>query len=400
MMSIFFKKTIPLFFALLAIISACDNASKKPAPPSVSDTQAAQKGFYKHLKGTIGAYPVTMDLVKNALSNDRQGSEPWVGFGGYYYYDKYQEPIALYGSLDSTGTIVLEEWALEGKSAQIRGNLTPEGAFIGTWEDSAKTQTLNVVLKEVYADSAIALENFEYGDSFRLFDKLKNSPVAQFVLDVLLPTPNTEGGSAAFLKNEILNGISQQSTFEPILTQKDYRNTPLAEVQKAQRDSFFADYRETMKEEKPDSSKDYVSENYSKNSEMMVVFNEKGLLSLSYSGYSFTGGAHGNYGTILATYDLKAKKQVVLSDIFRPKYQKTLSTALEKALRKKYKLNAKEPLNGFLFENTIQATNNFALTHKGILFNYPPYDIAAYAVGEIQLYVPFEEINAVLLVNF
>lgn len=398
-MSKLLMKTGILLFVLLTTMTACDNISKNKAP-SVSNTSEAKTGFYKHLKGTVGDYTVTMDLIKNVIAADKQTVESWVGFSGYYYYDKYQEPIAIYGSMDSTGAIVLEEWAAEGKSAQFRGNLTPEGAFIGTWQDSSKTKTLNVVLKETYTDGGIGLENREYEDSFRLFDKLKNSPVASFGMDMLLPTQNTEGGLSTFLKNEFFNSINNEwgeaEDTKKNLPKKDYTNVSLTDLQKAQRDSFFTTYRETMKDEKPDSSREYFSDSYTQTSEMQVIFNEKDLLSIGYSSYYFGGGAHGNYGTTLASYDLATKKTLTLDAVFKPNYQKTLSIALEKALRKKYKFNPKEPLTQFLFDNKIDPTANFALTRKGILFSYPPYEIAAYAMGEIQLYIPFDEIRGVL----
>ncbi len=400
-------KTGALLLILLTTMSACDNASKKTAP-SVSSASETKKGFYKHLKGTVGDYPITMDLVKNVLTSDKETVESWEGFRGYYYYDKYQEPIILYGSVDSTGTLVLEEWATNDKSAKFRGNLTPEGAFVGTWQDESKTKTLNVILKETYADSAIALENIEFSDSLRLFDKLKNSPVASFGMDVLMPTKNMdgtsrdsrEGGVLAFLKNEIFSNMRYERGGEEVpekpLPKKNYANVSLIDLQKAQRDSFFTYYRETLKDEKPDSSREYFSESYARTSEMQVLFNENGLLSVGYAAYAFEGGAHGNYGTTLASYDLVNKKQLKLGDIFKPNYEKPLSAALAKALRKKYKLNPKEGLNQFLFENTIAANENFALTQKGILFDYPPYEISAYAMGEIQLFVSFEDIKTVL----
>ena len=399
-MSIFFKKTLPLLVILLAMMSACENASKN-STPSVSSTSAAKKGFYKHLKGTVGDYPMTMDLIKNVVSSGNQMVEAWSGFSGYYYYDKYQEPIVLYGSVDSaTGAIVLEEWAAEGKSSQFRGNLTPEGSFVGTWQDSGKTKMLNVVLKEAYSDGALNLENNEYADSFRLFDKLKNSPLASFGMDVLMPAAHTEGSISAFLKNEIFSNMRYENGGDEVpekpLPKKDYTNTLLADLQRAQRDSFFHYYRETLNDIKPDSAAEYFSLNYARTSEMQVVFNEKDLLSLAYSGYSFEGGAHGSYGTSLASYDLTAKKQLKLDDVFKPNAQKVLSAALEKALRKKYNLNPKEPLNQLLFDNSIAPNENFAVTRKGILFNYTPYEIAAYAVGEIQLYVSFDELKGIL----
>ncbi|MBL7814781.1 MAG: DUF3298 domain-containing protein [Saprospiraceae bacterium] len=398
-MSNFFKKTLPLLCLLLTLMSACDNSSKKNTP-SVSEASTAQKGFYKHFKGTIGDFAVTMDLIKNVVNSNREAVEAWAGFSGSYYYDKYQEPISIYGSLDSTGTIVLEEWVSEGKSATIRGNLTPEGTFVGTWQDTSGKKILNIVLKETYSDGAIGLESIEYTDSFRLFEKLKNSPVAIFGMDMLLPTQNTERGISTFLKNEIFGNMLFENPSDEAekkkVTKEDVSQLSLADLQKSQRDSFFTYYRESMKDEKPDSAAEYFSQSYSRTSQMEVLFNEKGLLSVGFAGYSYDGGAHGYHATALASYDLATKKQLTLNDVFKPNYPKELNKALEKALRTKYALNPKEGLGQMLFDNSIAANDNFALTRKGILFCYTPYEIAAYAYGEIQLYVPFEEVKTLL----
>ena len=115
---------------------------------------------------------------------------------------------------------MIEEWAAEGGAAQFRGHLTPEGAFIGTWQDSAKTKTLNVVLKETYVDGAIGLENKEFSDSFRLFEKLKNSPVASFGMDVLFPTKNISNPEAGGTTQSIDGRAAQ-----PIIP-RDLREMP------------------------------------------------------------------------------------------------------------------------------------------------------------------------------
>jgi hypothetical protein len=59
-----------------------------------------------------------------------------------------------------------------------------------------------------------------------------------------------------------------------------------------------------------------------------------------------------------------------------------------------------EPLSNALFENSIEPTNNFCITKKGILFLYNPYEIAAYAMGEIELFIPFEELKTVVNPRF
>jgi len=85
-----------------------------------------------------------------------------------------------------------------------------------------------------------------------------------------------------------------------------------------------------------------------------------------------------------------------INDVFKPGFEATLDAALEKSLRKKFGLAAKAPLTELLFEESFSYTDNFCLTGKGILFNYPPYEIAAYAVGEIKLFVPFSDVKSVL----
>jgi hypothetical protein len=56
-------------------------------------------------------------------------------------------------------------------------------------------------------------------------------------------------------------------------------------------------------------------------------------------------------------------------------------------------------LENFLFENKIPVTENFGLMENGILFDYPPYEIASYAAGEIDLLITYEELADILLIE-
>jgi hypothetical protein len=136
--------------------------------------------------------------------------------------------------------------------------------------------------------------------------------------------------------------------------------------------------------------------NHAQSTDVDIVSNANNLLTLGFRDYAYTGGAHGNYGTRLTTYDLKNKKVMRLDDVLKPNYQKVLNTALNRSARRLFKLKPNESLAGNLFDAEIQANDNFAISPKGILFNYTPYEIAAYAAGEIQLFVPFDEIKTVV----
>lgn len=378
--------TIFCFSLTLFLFSiACKNApTSDKKDPSVSAPVADDKGrFYKHLKGTIGTFAVTMDLVKirNVYDDSPQ-------FTGYYSYEKYQQPLPIYGFVDASGTITLEESGQEGAIATFTGKFDASGSFSGTWADTAKKITYPFTLRETAEDGALAFDIFTFEDSTKLFPNEKNTPQATYSMDVLLPAKNTEGSVFAFLRTQIIKQLRHDS-----LT-GNYANLQISDVQKTARDAFFKEYKETLNEEKPDT---VVNEslNYAEDRGMQVIANADGLVSLGFHAYNYSGGAHGNYGTQLMTYDIKNKKVVTLNDLFKSNYKTALNAALLRSARRYLGIKPNESLEGHLFAKP-EPNDNFMVNKKGILFNYTPYEIASFAQGEIQLFVPFEELKTIL----
>lgn len=387
------KKTffILITFSVVSLLS-CKNEKPSDSKSSTATTPsvvATPNGFYKHFKGTVDSFAVTMDLVQ--IHNKVMQDAPY-NFRGNYYYDKYQQPIALYGELDSVGNIVLHEANFQDKDIYFKGKLDASGSFSGTWRDTASKRELPFVLKETYADGAITFDFNKFEDSIKLWKDKPGTPIATYNIEALLPAKNTEGGVASFLKDRIFGSFNSDTL------EKSYANVTLESLKNTQRDTFFKIYHETLKDETPESMG--ASMNYAESHTQYILFNEKDLLSVGYSTYEYSGGVHGNHATSLATYDLAQKKTVKLNDIFLPKFEKTVNAALAKAVRKQFGLKPNEPLSTSLFENSIQFTDNFCITKKGILFLYNPYEIAAYAYGEIELFVPFEDIKTVVNPRF
>jgi Protein of unknown function (DUF3298)/Deacetylase PdaC len=245
-------------------------------------------------------------------------------------------------------------------------------------------------LKETADEGTISMEMFTFEDSIKLFPNMANSPQAQFSMSVMLPAKNTEESLFDFLRTQIIKALKGDSVAG------DYNKLQLSDVQKSERDSFFNSYKEMLKDEKQDTGEIGLMLNYAQSSDVDIVSNVNNLLTLGFREYAYTGGAHGNYGTRLTTFDLKNKKVMRLDDVLKPNYQKVLNAALNRSARRFFKLKSNESLTGNLFDAEIQANDNFAVTQKGILFNYTPYEIAAYAAGEIQLFVPFDEIKTVV----
>jgi hypothetical protein len=375
-------------FCILACLTffACKNSGETTKnTPSVNATEKAPNQFYKHFRGKIGDYAVTMDVVKNIITEN----DGFQQLRGYYSYENYQEPISIIGSVEADGSWKLEEWRRDNSSAMFTGKFA-NGVFSGTWQDTVAKKNFAFTLTEDYSDGALKFDYQSFVDSVAMVKDKPKTPHAQFELNTLLPQ-NTEGG-AGWLKNEILRTWSADT-----FGQVGKTPMPIEQAKAKRRDAFFKEYIEGNEELAQDTSEwSEMMFHWVMSYGMEVLDNRGDRVSLAYNNYWYTGGAHGNYGASLATYDLKQQKTLILDDVFKPNYKPTLNAALARSVRRYFGLAPKAPLTEALFENKIEANDNFAVTSKGILFNYDPYEIAAYAAGQIQLFVPFEELKNVL----
>ena len=199
-----FSLTLVTFFTFMA----CKNTttSEKKDPSVFTPISSEKKHFYKHLKGTIGTFSVTMDLVKirNVYDDSPQ-------LEGYYSYDKYQQLLPLYGFLDTAGNVKLEESGREGARAIFQGKFDAKGSFLGTWTDTLKKVSYPFSLYETTEDGALSFDIFPFEDSTKLFPNINNSPQATYSMDVLLPSKNTEESVFEFLRTQIIKQLRHDS---------------------------------------------------------------------------------------------------------------------------------------------------------------------------------------------
>jgi len=121
---------------------------------------------------------------------------------------------------------------------------------------------------------------------------------------------------------------------------------------------------------------------------------------LQLSGWSFTGGAHGNGATNTYIIDKLTGQELLLNDFFLdPTAVKNIA---EIYFRKMYELENDASLEdaGFWFENNIfQLNNNFSVVGDKIVFLYNTYEIAPYSAGETVIEIPIEEIRSFIKVK-
>jgi Deacetylase PdaC/Protein of unknown function (DUF3298) len=379
-------KTAILVIAVAMSFCACKNESKPAAPaPTAPATQTTPDlaGNYLLLKGTIGDLPITMHLIESDLDSNDNTSQ----YKGYYYYDKNEQPIAIFGQMSGSGMIELMESTHNDAANRIEINMGSSSALLGTWESADKKRKLPLKLLPKQ-ESYIHLEVKQYSDSLRFWPQATVSPNANYRLEFLQTSTSNDVGS--FLNSEIIKGI-----FGDSISQR-YAGSDIKQVFEKERDVFFQSFKKDMHENAPDTTdkESMFMWQQELDGSMEVFYNEPPYLSMGYQTYQYMGGAHGSTNLTLASYNTVSKKKLLLADVFKPGFEKSVNAAIATAIRKHYGLRPKAPLNEVLFENTVAYNENFLITRKGILFIYNQYEIAAYAMGQIPAFVPFESVKA------
>lgn len=123
------------------------------------------------------------------------------------------------------------------------------------------------------------------------------------------------------------------------------------------------------------------------------------ILSLVLNHYEFTGGAHGNYYSIGFTFDLKTGELLTLESIITKESLPFITKLCEEKIKQMYE--AGSLIDAGLFEDHIELTmdQDFYLTQDALVFQFDPYEIAPYAMGNIEVSIYAEEISEFLLIK-
>lgn len=155
-------------------------------------------------------------------------------------------------------------------------------------------------------------------------------------------------------------------------------------------------------------SKEYLSdirfgEKWYTDTSMHLKSVNNDFMHIQYMWGSYEGGAHDNYGFSERVFDLKNNKKTELEDVTTmPKSR--LEALLMKNINKinsgttdnKGQVNNSE----MLLVEVIPATDNFYFDDKNLYFHYSPYEIAAFAAGDITIPVSWQELDKTLTPAF
>jgi len=126
-------------------------------------------------------------------------------------------------------------------------------------------------------------------------------------------------------------------------------------------------------------------------------------LSLVFSSYSYTGGAHGSSAFGGATFR-KSDGRKIGWDVFSGAASGELNDIIKRGLSEFWKVSSDKDLNAcFLDEgdyyNCPLPSVGPVFTDKGVEFIYNEYEIAAYALGRPRFTVPYADLEPYMMVT-
>lgn len=131
-----------------------------------------------------------------------------------------------------------------------------------------------------------------------------------------------------------------------------------------------------------------------------VIYETDKIITIDLETYEFTGGAHGYESSILLNFDVVKGELIQNEELFSSKEE--FYNIAESTFRLQEKIPANVPINdtGFMFEEEVfTLPNNIGYTKKGLKLLYNTYEVGSYADGQIEVLLPYAEINKMLVVK-
>ncbi|GAA4317672.1 hypothetical protein GCM10023143_29880 [Compostibacter hankyongensis] len=371
--------------AAAGLLAGCHPGSRNDASSSGQHErdEKVQTAYYKYLQGNLGGKKVTLQLTKS----DGQ-------YDGIFYEDSLARPVTISGSTDTAGHITLVTYRQYDPVDTLQGTFSQPGVFSGYCKPAeqegkgSQAAPAAFALQEIYSEGTRRWQVYRLQDSLSLKPGDSSSPKARIAYTLLWPGKGWPDAGHLLVQQTLAGDLLGLHT--PV--------TAGAQALRNAADSFLTTYKQARANLSPGFAAGTF--NWESQIRMELLWNAGDIVSLACNRYEYTGGAHGQTNTLLVVWDLKHARILERGDLFRPGYEKKLQQVLEQKLRRAYDIPEKAALNsrryGILFDKHLNLTDNFYLTGHGIGFIYNPYEVAPYAVGPIELFVPFSELQDVL----
>ncbi|KFF01879.1 RsiV family protein [Chryseobacterium luteum] len=256
--------------------------------------------------------------------------------------------------------------------------------------------------------SLLAFSACKKGENTTQPDKTETSQPEKFTVDSVKVSDSSniaDSLSVAFTsKLLVFPALKDKQLLDSIYFQnkgiKDFSKQGLQAFLDKDKNDYFKSVKGDSKDWLSDIS--YAQKWYT-SSDMNLVSNDNGYMHIGYAWSSYEGGAHDNYGFSERIFDLKNNKKLELKDITSMPKAK-LEAILMKNINKinSGTTDSKGNVNNseMLLVEVIPATDNFYFDQKNLYFHYSPYEITAFAAGDIIIPISWDELKGTLNEEF
>lgn len=128
------------------------------------------------------------------------------------------------------------------------------------------------------------------------------------------------------------------------------------------------------------------------------VYENGDIYNSVFKAYSYMGGAHPYSCENFQIWDKTMAKRLMLEDIFVEGFEPKLTGMILDSLCKIMKVKSHDDLTdaGILDVNDVAPNNNIQISNDSLTFKYNSYEIAAYAVGAIEVTFSFSDLKSLI----
>jgi hypothetical protein len=326
-------------------------------------TSSLPDRFNRVLVGKIdNKYPIQMELNRNQDNL----------YGRYFYQNKRDgKYLSLSGNIDASGTVKITESDGGKETGSFTGKLISEVVggetyvkFVGSWAHAKDGKPLPVELSE---------KRFDVGGGLRILERGQKEEIQAQKISIETKYAQISGG-----------GEPHIATFNQAMSNFVARQI------KGFKDSFKPDDKNLRQAADPDKPEGTLDISY------RVLYADNDLVSIIYTTYTYTGGAHGNAGSTSFNYDLKRGRMLELADLFTPasNYIKTIADYSINSIRERKISDDK-----WIREGAAANRKNYTswnIVPEGLLITFDSYQVAAYAAGPQEVIIPFAVLRGII----
>lgn len=245
-------------------------------------------------------------------------------------------------------------------------------------------------------------------DSQNTVGQTEKGEPAQFTIDSVKLSDSSKVNNLLTLKYEskmlVFQSVKDRALLDSIYYDRkgitDYSKKGLENYLEKDKNEYFASVKNKDNAWIADIER---QQTWDSGSFMKLKSHRNDFLQIEYLYSSYEGGAHGNYSFAERVFDLKTNRKLELKDITtmpKGRLEALLLKNIDTMPSGTTDSQGAVKNSDMLLLETIPANENFYFDEKNLYFHYSPYEIAAYAAGDIVIPVSWEELKGTLTPQF